>query len=140
MRFIDLLNANSQLSPAEQQQRASEQFSSVVKNSRMKVWRLREQFPAQPARTCIAVASYSVSDLEILDALEAKLASNSTRNEIIYLFDLAASPEFSDFEKYLPGIGKVYQTPVIGFWEGGILKEKASGASAKNWLVRHYEL
>ncbi len=39
-----------------------------------------------------------------------------------------------DFEKYVPGIGKVFQTPVVGYWEDGLLKEKAWGKKGRDLL------
>ncbi len=138
--FIDLLKTNGKLSPAQQQQQAAEQFRSVVDQSHMENWRPGEALPTQGKQILIGVASYSPSVLDILDALEAKLAVGATQDETIYLFDLSAIPELRDFEDYFPGIGKVYQTPVIGFWKDGVLKEKGWGAAARDWLVRHYEL
>src|SRR4030095_4310183 len=116
MRFIDLLKTNSDLSPAKQQQRAADNFSSVVENSHMKVWRPGEELSTHGRQLWIAVASYSIPDLEVLDNLEAKLAGGSTVEEIIHLFDLSTDPDFRDFENIVPGIGQVYQTPVIGLW------------------------
>jgi len=77
-------------------------------------------------------------DLELLDAIEARLTAEG-RNETIYLFDVSAFPDFKDFEKYLPGIGRVYQTPVVGSWKDGVLKERLSGAVARAWLSRRYK-
>ena len=140
IKFVDLLDANSALGPAEQQQLAADHFSSVVENSHMTIWRPGEELPTHADQTWIAIASYSLPDLQILDALEAKLASKPRQNQIVVLFDLSSFPEFKDFERYLPGIGRVYQTPVIGHWEDGVLKDKASGAEAKNWLLQQYDI
>lgn len=38
------------------------------------------------------------------------------------------------------GIGKVFQTPVVGFWKNGELTERLSGAAAREWLVDRYKL
>jgi hypothetical protein len=138
--FSALLDTNRELSPAQQQQQALEKFPSVVDQSHMENWRPGESLPTKGKQILIGVATYSVADLQFLDALEAKLAAEGTQYETTYLFNLAAFPEFRDFETYFPGIGKVYQTPVMGFWEDGVLKEKFWGATARDWLVRHYRL
>ena len=140
IRFVDLLELNANLKPGQQQQRATEEFPSVVQNSHMEIWRLGEELPTSGAHIWIGVASYSIPDLEMLDAIEAKLSREPAQNERIHLFDVSSFTGMRDFEKYLPGIGKVYQTPAIGIWEDGVLKEKASGTAAKNWLVRRYQL
>jgi hypothetical protein len=46
----------------------------------------------------------------------------------------------ADFESCLPGIGKVFQTPVVGIWSNGRLTEKASGHDAVRALRDHYQL
>ena len=140
IRFADLLELNANLLPGQQQQRAAQEFPSVVQNSHMEIWRPEEELPARGAHIWIGIASYSIPDLEMLDAIEAKLSREPTQNETIHLFDLSSLTDIGDFEKYLPGIGKVYQTPVIGIWEDGVMKEKASGTAAKNWLVQRYQL
>ena len=138
--FSKLLNSSSDLAPGQQQQRAAEQFPSLVQSSHMKLWQPGRDLPLNGAEVVwIAVASYSVPDLELLDAIEAKLTGEG-QNETIYLFDLSAFPDFDDFEKFLPGIGAVYQTPVVGSWTGGVLKERLSGAPARAWLARRYKL
>lgn len=138
--FSELLNSSSDPAPGQQQQRAAEQFPSLVQSSHMKLWQPGRDLPLNGAEVVwIGVASYSVLDLELLDAIEAKLTREG-QNETIYLFDLSAFPDFKDFEKVLPGIGSVYQTPVVGSWNDGVLKEKLSGAVARAWLARRYEL
>ena len=138
--FSDLLNSSSDLAPGQQQQRAAEQFPLLVQSSHMELWQPGRDLPANGAEVVwIAVGSYSVHDLELLDAIEAKLTLKG-RNETIYLFDVSAFPAFKDFEKYLPGIGRVYQTPVVGSWNNGVLKERLSGAVARAWLSRRYKL
>jgi hypothetical protein len=67
----------------------------------------------------------------LLDGIDAELPREG-RNETICLFDVSAFPDFKDFEKCIPGIGKVYQTPVAGIWNDGVLKERLSGAVARS--------
>lgn len=139
MTFRQLLNLNPRLPPGQQQQRAVEEFPSVVRQSHMELWQPGQDLINGDHGVWIAIATYSVLDLELLDALEAKLSCEEQKQSI-YVFDVFAFPEFGDFEKYLPGIGKVFQTPIIGAWTDGILEEKLWGAEARQWLVRRYEL
>lgn len=140
MSFAELLKSDLHLSPSQQQQLASELFPSVVENSHMQLWRPGEGLPSGGTEIWIGVASYSIPDLEMLDDIEAKLSRQNAEDETIHLFDVSAFPEFRNFEDLLPGIGKVFQTPVIGIWEGGVLKERASGARAMDWLAQRYRL
>jgi hypothetical protein len=60
--------------------------------------------------------------------------------ENISVFDISAITDLGDFERRLPGIGKVFQTPVVGFWKNGQLTNRLSGAAARDWLVDRYRL
>lgn len=139
MTFTDLLNLTVHSNPAHQQHWAAAQFPNVVRQSQMELWQPEEDVVKGEQGIWIAVATYVLIELELLDALEAKLASARCK-ERIYLFDLAAAPDFKDFEKYIPGIGKVYQTPVIASWTEGIITEKLTGFSAREWLVQRFHL
>lgn len=86
----------------------------------------------------IGVATYSLDELRLLDVLESKLSNQAGRSETIHLFDVSACSEMGDFELYIPAIGKVFQTPVVGLWEDGVLRYKAQGASATAWLRQRF--
>lgn len=138
MTFRDLLDPNLYSDPGQQQRRAADQFPSVVRQSQMGLWQPGADLITGEQGVWIAVASYVVRELRLLDALEVKLSREGPK-ERIYLFDLSCAPEFR-FEKYLPAIDKVYQTPVIANWTDGILRETLQGAAAWEWLVRRFGL
>ena len=95
--------------------------------------------PEKGQRILIGVAFYSVYDLELLDAITAKLRE-CPREEQIEIFDVMTCKSQADFEACLPGIEKVVQTPVVGNWIDGDLNEKASGHRAVGIIKRHYGL
>jgi hypothetical protein len=81
----------------------------------------------------IGVAPYSAYDLKLLEVLnELPLDPASDRIDV---FDVLACQKQEDFEKYVPGIGKVFQTPVVGIWGNGKLEETNSGHSAREQLI-----
>jgi hypothetical protein len=139
-RFAGLLEANIGLPPGEQQRLASERFASVAGKSHMKIWQPGETFPRNGVRLLIGVATYSVPELEMLDNLEAQLSRLRTGHEIVHLFNVLDCAKAEDFERYVPGIGKVYQTPVLGLWEDGVLKERAQGKAARDLVTQRYSL
>ena len=139
-RFSSLLRADVGLAPGEQQRLAYERFPSTVANSPMSLWRQGETIPTNGTRILIGVATYSIQDLSLLDSIESKLSIKTGRQETTQLFDVLKCTDMDDFEEYVSGIGKVFQTPVLGVWESGILQYKAAGWSARKWLSVHYEL
>jgi hypothetical protein len=44
------------------------------------------------------------------------------------------------FEDYIPGIGRVYSTPVVGLWKNGVLIQKGAGVEGRKILIDRYEL
>jgi len=46
----------------------------------------------------------------------------------------------SDFDTYIPGIGNVFQTPILGYWQDGRLVHREKGAAARDWIRNRYAL
>jgi hypothetical protein len=139
-KFVDLLLKTPDI-PDQAQQLAAELFPRVVAMSKMRLWRIGDPVSNVGSRILIGVAaSYSIPDLQLLDELNKRLSSASNISDQVDVFDVSDCKEMKDFENYIPGIGNVYHTPVIGYWENGVLKESLSGFHARNWLVNRYHL
>jgi hypothetical protein len=140
LSFRELLVPIAGFSPGQLQAQASKLFPNVVEDSQMEIWRPDDSpFEPHDQNVLIGVATYSLEDLKLLDEIEQRLRVRSVP-EKISVFDISAFTEMGDFERHLPGIGKVFQTPVVGFWRNGQLTEPLSGAAARDWLVERYEL
>ncbi len=133
MRFRDILDYHHADSSAQAQARADAQFSSVAMSNGLGVWKPGDPIPRSGRRLLIGVATYSLSDLELLDEL-SRLDSHLAVIDVFNSRDVRSSVSFED---YIPGIGAVYQTPVVGLWENGALVAKATGKSARD-LARRY--
>src|SRR6185369_11474940 len=96
---------------------ASELLPAAVASTRMSMWSPGESFPTNGARTLIGIAVYSLYDLDLLDALE----SGSFGPDTVQVFNVNDCATMSDFEQYIPSIGNVFQTPVVGYWQDGHL-------------------
>jgi hypothetical protein len=87
----------------------------------------------------VGVAVYSLPDLELLDTILEHRGRRKHHQEELQVLDILTCQP-SDFEKWIPGIGKVLATPIVGIWNHGILIERASGHNAINALRKHYRL
>jgi hypothetical protein len=138
--FADLLKEDLGFSGGQQQQRAIDLFPALVRQSHLEEWQPGQDMARSASQVVwIGVAIYSILELEMLDALEEKL-SRETRAEKIYAFNVSTFRDFADFERVLPGIGKVYQTPVVGFWTNGVLEVKLWGAAARDYVKSRFNL
>jgi hypothetical protein len=85
----------------------------------------------------IGVAFYSLHDLEFLDQVVAYEQDGRAEQgaKVILVFDVLACKAMADFEEIIPGIGPVYQTPVIGVWKDGSLIAKETGLQARRLVI-----
>lgn len=140
-RFSDLFWSQRELWPAKQQEYMEQQLPLLVAGSNLH-WRA----PGDPLseggnRILVGVGTFSEYDMRLLDLLDAALGRLHGEEPRVDVFSVLTCRTPADFERLVPGIGQVFQTPVIGIWENGELKAKGSGARARDeLLVRRFGL
>ena len=85
-------------------------------------------------RVLVGIATWSRDDLDLLDRLHAAAATGE-RQMVIDVFDVDDCDRFADFEQYVPGIGHVFQTPVVGIWREGVLTSAGWGTNGRALLA-----
>lgn len=124
--FADLLTAQAPFDPADLQFRAQQSFPSRVSQSHLSMRMPCTSIPNTGVVVVIGVASYSPMELHLLD--EVNLAFTKWPNEVqIAVFDVLECQTMADFEKYLPGVGSIVQSPVVAVWQNGELTAKQTG-------------
>jgi hypothetical protein len=113
-----------------------EGFSAVVTKSPLRLWS-----PGDPVtgnggkRLLIGVATWSGHDMMLLDAVSQALQESSGDLTVdVFNVDCCLSQEA--FERYVPGIGDVLQTPIVGLWSNGKLVDKATGKAGRDLVSR----
>jgi hypothetical protein len=134
-RFSSLLEPRSEVTVGQQQRDAREELAALLRESRLHLWQLGDPVLNRGRRILLGVGSYSMADLALLDNLNEAHGQESIWPRLD-VFDVLECRSIQDFEKYVPGIGKVYQTPVVGYWEEGLLKEKAWGKAGRDLLAK----
>jgi hypothetical protein len=138
--FSDLFYEAQTLPPKDRASFVGTRLSAALSGTNIEICSVDSSPEPNGSRALIGVAPYSLPDLALLDALKRSLAEGENNREHIQIFDVLTCATISDFERYIPGIGNVYQTPVIGIWEDGALTQKASGAEARGTIIRRYSL
>jgi hypothetical protein len=110
-------------------------FSAAVSRSPFRLWSPGDPIPATGDRLLIGVATWSAHDLALLDAVSAALPTRS-RGLAVDVFTVADCSSPQAFERYVPGIGNVFHTPVVGLWADGRLVETASGKRGRELIAR----
>src|SRR5437773_344288 len=106
-RFSSLLEPRSEITVAQQQRDAGERLAGLLRESRLRTWQPGDPVCNRGRRLLLGVASYSMADLALLDTLNEADGQGSTWPglEVFNVLDCQSVP---DFEKYVPGIGKVF--------------------------------
>jgi hypothetical protein len=78
---------------------------------------------------------WSRYDFEFLDAL-----CRPNKFEFVDMFMLDDCRSQSEIEAFIPGVAPVFQSPVIGIWEQGILVDRANGFPAAKQAIAAYEI
>jgi hypothetical protein len=104
-------------------------------NNLLRHWKPGQPIGDRPKRLLIGVATYSYHDLRLLNLVDEALTRSENSALQVDVFDTGDCQSHEDFEKYIPGIGKVYQTPVAGLWENWVLRAKAWGKPARDLVA-----
>jgi hypothetical protein len=52
------------------------------------------------------------------------------------VFDVSECKTMEEFQRYVPDVGAVLQTPVVGLWQDGKLTTTATGKEARDLVAR----
>lgn len=140
MKAVQLFDEARRLPPKDQPNYISKRLHEALADGPITIWNPGESIPDLPWRTLIGIAAYSRPDLQLLDAVKEALVTNPDSEESVQIFDVLACAQMNDFDKFIPGIGKVYQTPVLGIWQNGSLVRKESGAMARKSILDRYHI
>jgi hypothetical protein len=111
------------------------QFWRVLDAAGLVRWRKGDPMAASPQRLLIGLASYSVPEVELAQRLIDRLETGPLP-VCVELFNVLDVKDMSDFQNYVPGMGSVYQTPVVGLWSDGLLADAVQGSDARVLIQR----
>jgi hypothetical protein len=141
MRTIKaIVEESKKLHPRDQAPYISEHLPEAFPVKTIKLWRFGEPFSGEGRRILIGIATYSLPEMRALDTLIDAANHASTIKGTIDVFDTAACRNLEDFKRLVPGIGPSLHTPIVGVWENGVLKEKATSAEARKLLTTYCDL
>lgn len=114
--------------------KASEQLAERVRRSALAWFPDRSETNGTGIRLVIGVAVWSAYDLRLLDLVNEAVAKRSDLHVAVFNIDQLASA--AELQRIFPSIGEVFQTPAVGYWEAGQLKETASGFAGRQLVGR----
>lgn len=117
--------------PKEDQQFVSQELPTAVEKSNLHWWQPCAGEVPRGTRLLIGVAPFSAYDLKFLDLVN-RAVERAPRDAIrVDVFNTQEYKSTEDFDAIIPGIGQVFQTPVVGLWGDGTLKERGWGKAGR---------
>jgi hypothetical protein len=113
---------------------ADRRFPEIVAASPFRLGRPGDPIPERGARYLIGVATWSGYDMRLLDVLVEAISRHPVDPPAIDVFNTTDFPDAEDFTAYIPGLGEVIQTPVMGFWNNGQLVCSLQGHAAREFI------
>jgi hypothetical protein len=127
VKFVELITKrDNRLQPREQNEWADRKFLDLLHASAMQSWNPGEPVPQVGQWLLIGAATWSLYDLQLLDKINDILKAKASLPKVA-VFNIDDIQSNEDFGLYFPGIGRVYQTPVVGLWQEGVLVDKGTG-------------
>jgi hypothetical protein len=138
--FYDLSQALTSIgqrdgSPGLSQKDLDDRFPSVISASPFRLWSPGNPISARGKRLLIGVATWSAYDMKLLDAVSQAL-QRPPSGLTVEVFNVADCSSPEAFDRYVPGIGRVFHTPVVGLWSDGKLVDKATGRAGRELVAR----
>lgn len=116
------------------QQNLDARFPSIVSQSLFRLWSPGDPIPHQGEWLLIGVATWSAEDMKLLDAI-SQVIHRRALALTVEVFNVANCRSPADFQRYVPDIRDVLQTPVVGHWSEGMFVEKASGYAGRKLVA-----
>ncbi len=114
----------------------SEHFPQVVAETPFTLWKPGDAIPAVGRRLLLGVATWNGYDMALLDLIEDRLRGDDPPAVRVSLFDIDQCHSLDDLRRYVPGVEMGYQTPLVGYWVDGELKESAWGYDGSELAIR----
>jgi hypothetical protein len=130
--FVGLFKRHAKLRVKEPQRQFLGEVLQYAQASGLRVWRPGDSIASQGRRILLGVVPWSRYDMEALDAVGKDL-----RGARVDIFIVDECKSEAEIEEFVPGVGAVFQTPVVGIWDDGQLVDKAWGLEGRQLLARY---
>lgn len=130
--FIRLLPGAEFGPVGAEQEHAARCLPNAVRSSRLGWWPDRQAATVHGRALVVGVAPYSRDDLRLLDALDEALERAAGDRPCVQVFSVLDCRGNRDADRFIPGLGAFFQTPLVGLWEDGELRAKGWGKRARD--------
>jgi hypothetical protein len=123
--------------PGREQRQAEAAFPSLLQTHGFRVAEPGAAPPANVHHFVLGIATWSVRELILMDALSLALKSTPERLERLSVFSIGRLT-LAQLQRFIPGIEPV-TTPVLGLWLSGALSA-LEGFNARHRIIHEFHL
>ncbi len=116
--------------------RRSEYLPEVVAATPFRLWKPGEPITTVGRRLLLGVATWNGYDMALLDLIEDRVRAADPPPVRVDVFDTDTCLSLDAFQRYVPGVELGYQTPLVGYWVDGVLRESAWGYDGREIAIR----
>jgi hypothetical protein len=126
--------------PSADQAEVVRRFPAAVAASSMHWWSPGDPVAGRGARFLVGVAPYSWYDLRLLDRIDEAFSvwRSQEAPPRVDVFNTAECLTQEDFNRWVPGIAPVFQSPILGIWLDGRFLEAHQGFAARDLVARRF--
>lgn len=135
MRFLELTQPVPGTPVGVQQEAADTEFPALARSAGFQFWQPGDHVPPTGIWLLIGVATYSTEDMKFLDGVAEDLKRSQLPSSHVAVFNAGNISTMAEYNAFVPGIGDVYQTPVVGLWNDGELSSKAWGHRGRELVL-----
>jgi hypothetical protein len=134
MGLRDKVRIDDPVAPGEGQRLRAARFWTALGGSPLHHWQEGMAVCSGAPRILVGLApSYSDLDLDLADLLIARAPRHPEVH--IDVFDVLEVRDADDLENYIPGIGKVHHTPIVGVWRNGNVVQTGAGFAGRKLIL-----
>ena len=112
-------------------------FPAILDRSLIRPWRSEEPILTSGVYVRIGIATWNRYDLRLLDIIAKSIAERNGHPLLVHAFNMAGMTS-DDIAAAIPGCGRVLQTPVVGVWRDGTLRDVSSGQPGRDLVARMF--
>jgi hypothetical protein len=108
----------------------------LIAEGGMHIWSPGDPIPPTGKRLLIGYVTWSGYEQLLLQIVKEVMTGPNPPDIRVDVFDMDHCQKVEDFNDYIPGIGDVCCTPVVGLWVDGVLREKMACSPSRAIVAR----
>jgi hypothetical protein len=112
------------------------EFLAALRRHGLAYWRPGDAIASSGERLLLGIAPTSGYDMRLLDVIVEGHRQNNGQKLIVEVFNMWECTSDSEYDRRVPSLGVVFQSPVAGHWIDGRWTRSEQGFYARDWIAK----